>query len=141
MPDCTVTLGNVTLVSLSDGHGGGAATDVFPDSSMDVWRSEYAELLDENGHIRLRYGSMAVRSSGKLVIVDTGLQAPDGTLLKQMDERGVDRVAVDIVLLTHLHADHVGWNMSDGQPTFPKARYLVPRADWDYWTQPAVLEN
>jgi len=141
MPDYTATVGNVTLVSLSDGHGGGAATDVFPDSSMDVWRSEYAELLDANGHIRLRYGSLAVRSGGKLVIVDTGLQAPDGTLLTQMAQKGVDREAVDIVVLTHLHPDHVGWNMRDSQPTFPRARYLVPKDDWDYWTQRSVLES
>ena len=140
MPDYTATVGNVTLVSLSDGHGGGVPTDIFPDSSMDVRRSEYAELLDESGHIRFRYGSIAVRSGGKLIVVDTGLQAPGGTLLRQMDQKGVDREAVDLVVLTHLHPDHVGWNMSQGQPTFPRARYLVPRADWDYWTQPSVLE-
>lgn len=141
MPDYTATVGSVTLVALTDGHGGGAATDVFPESSMDVWRSEYAELLNESGHISLRYGSLTVRSGGKLIIVDTGLQAPDGTLLRQMDQKRVDREAVDLVVLTHLHPDHVGWNMSDGRPTFPRARYLVPRNDWDYWTQPSVLES
>jgi glyoxylase-like metal-dependent hydrolase (beta-lactamase superfamily II) len=141
MADYSATVGNVTLVSLTDGHGGGAPTDVFPDSSIKVWRSEYADLLDESGGIRLRYGSLAVRSGGKLVIVDTGLQAPDGTLLRQMDQKGVDREAVDLVVLTHLHPDHVGWNMSDGRPTFPRARYLVPRDDWDYWSQPSVLKD
>ena len=43
------------------------------------------------------------------------------------------------MVFTHLHPDHVGWNLTNGQPTFPRARYLVPRKDWDYWTQPSVL--
>ena len=51
---------------------------------------------------------MAVRSSGKLIIVDTGLQAEDGTLLDDMEKKGVDREAVDLVVFTHLHPDHVG---------------------------------
>ena len=33
----------------------------------------------------------------------------------------------------------MGWNLTNRRPTFPKARYLVPRKDWDYWTQPSVL--
>ena len=81
---------------------------------------------------------MAVRSSGRLILVDTGLQAPDGTLLEDMRRKGVDREAVDIVVMTHLHGDHVGWNLTDGKPTFPRARYLVSRSDWEYWTRPEV---
>jgi glyoxylase-like metal-dependent hydrolase (beta-lactamase superfamily II) len=41
------------------------------------------------------------------------------------------------VVCTHLHVDHVGWNtlLEDGKwvPTFPKARYLIGRAEWDHW--------
>ncbi len=44
---------------------------------------------------------------------------------------------IDIVMCTHLHVDHVGWNtrLENGRwvPTFPKARYLFSRADRDYW--------
>ena len=43
--------------------------------------------------------------------------------------------------MTHIHPDHVGWNLSDGSPTFPNARYLVTRTDWDHWTQPEVREQ
>jgi glyoxylase-like metal-dependent hydrolase (beta-lactamase superfamily II) len=35
----------------------------------------------------------------------------------------------------------VGWNLSSGKPTFPKARYIAPRRDFEYWTQPEVLEK
>jgi glyoxylase-like metal-dependent hydrolase (beta-lactamase superfamily II) len=50
---------------------------------------------------------------------------------------GFDPVGVDVVINTHLHFDHVGWNtMADGDawvPTFPNARYLVPEADYRYF--------
>jgi glyoxylase-like metal-dependent hydrolase (beta-lactamase superfamily II) len=44
---------------------------------------------------------------------------------------------IDYVLCTHLHADHVGWNtrLLDGRwaPTFPNARYLFARQEWEHW--------
>lgn len=141
MADFTATVGNVELVSLTDGLGEMDPTQVFPASSIDVWKNEYADLLDSNNNIQPRFGTTAVRSGGKLIIVDTGLHAPDGTLLDDMRSKGVDRDAVDLVVLTHLHPDHIGWNLTDGKPTFPNARYMVSKADWDYWTQPSVLEN
>ena len=141
MPEFRAKVGNVELVSLVDGQGEGPPTGVFPDSTIEQWRAEYPELLDSNENIHPRYGSLAVRSGGRLIIVDTGMREPDGTLLKDMEQKGVDREAVDIVVISHLHPDHVGWNLTDGSPTFPKARYLVPRVDWDHWTQPSVLPD
>ncbi len=113
-------------------------TEAFPASDMDIWRSEYSDLLDGAGQIHPRFGSFAVRSGGKLILVDTGLGGPDGKLLNDLEANGVEREAVDLVVLTHIHPDHVGWNLSDGSPTFPNARYLVTKTDWDHWTQPEV---
>ena len=141
MPEYKATVGNVELVSLLDGQAEGPPTGVFPASTIEQWRAEYPELLDANENIHPRFASVAVRSGGRLIIVDTGMRAPDGTLLKEMELKGVDREAVDIVVMSHLHPDHVGWNLTDGGPTFPKARYLVPRKDWDHWTQPSVLSD
>jgi glyoxylase-like metal-dependent hydrolase (beta-lactamase superfamily II) len=133
-----VVVGNIEIVSVSDGQGDMSPAEVFPTSDIDVWRSEYGDLLDEEGLIHPRFGSFAFNSVGKMVLVDTGLGGTDGTLLAQLSESGVERDSVDLVVLTHIHPDHVGWNMSDGTPTFPNARYLVSRTDWDYWTQAEV---
>ena len=141
MADYRKTVGNVELVSLTDDHGAGPATVVFPASTMETWRAEYPELLDADEFIHPRYGSVAVRSDGRLVVVDTGGGPPTGALLDEMRRKGVDREAVDVVVTTHLHPDHVGWNLTDGALTFPNARYLVPKQDWDYWTGPGVLEE
>ena len=51
----------------------------------------------------------------------------------------MNRDEVDLVVLTYLHGDHIGGNLIDGRPAFPNARYLVSRADWDYWIAPNVL--
>jgi glyoxylase-like metal-dependent hydrolase (beta-lactamase superfamily II) len=135
------SIGSVELVSLTDGQGGGRPTTIFPTSDAAVWRKEFPELLDDRGLIHPRYGSVALRSEGKLIVVDTGAGPPDGRLLDEMAAKGVDREAVDLVVITHLHGDHIGGNLIDGRPVFPKARYLVSRADWDYWTGPDVLNR
>ncbi len=140
MAEYRATVGAVELISLTDGQGEGPATGVFPASTIEQWRDEYPELLDGE-LIHPRFGVVALRSSGRLVVVDTGMNGPDGRLLTDMAAKGVDREAVDLVVTTHLHPDHVGWNLTDGRPTFPNARYLVPRSDWEHWTSPGVIED
>ena len=137
MPDHTTTLGNVELISLSDGSPMRSPLAPFPDTTIEQWR-EFPGLLDSNDQYMTRYGTVAVRSEGKLIVVDTGLQDADGTLMDDMKAKRIDPAAVDLVVFTHLHPDHVGWNLTDGRPNFPNARYLAPRKDWDYWTQPEV---
>ena len=118
----SVTVGNVELVSVSDGFPIRSPMMPFPDTTIEQWR-EFPGLVDDNDQVSSRYGSLVVRSGGKLILVDTGLQAADGILLEDMKNKGVDREEVDLVVFTHLHPDHVGWNLVDGKPTFPKARY------------------
>jgi glyoxylase-like metal-dependent hydrolase (beta-lactamase superfamily II) len=64
----------------------------------------------------------------------TNLQNP---YLQDLAKIGLAPEDIDYVILTHLHVDHVGWctRLVNGQwmPTFPNARYLVTRAEWDYW--------
>jgi glyoxylase-like metal-dependent hydrolase (beta-lactamase superfamily II) len=94
--------------------------------------------------------SFIVESEGKRIIVDTCVgndktrQHPpfnhlQGMFLTQLAEAGFPAESIDTVLCTHLHVDHVGWNtrLVDGQwiPTFPNARYLFGRIEWEYWHQ------
>ena len=141
MPGYSARVGNVELVSLTDGEGAGPPTAVFAASTIEQWREDYPDLLDANEMIHPRYGSLAIRSAGKLIVVDTGLNGPDGKLLDEMSQKGVDSAAVDLVVLSHLHPDHVGWNLTDGSPTFPNARYIVSRTDYEFWTSPELANS
>ena len=75
-------------------------------------------------------------------MVDTGLgpgphaaqNGVEGKLLANLAAVGVQPSDVDGVINTHIHPDHVGWNIVDGKPTFSRARYTVSRVDWEHWT-------
>jgi len=89
-----------------------------------------------------------VRVAGKIIVVDTCVgdckerQRPmfhqqRRDWLGRLAALGLSPEAVDYVVCTHFHVDHVGWNtrLEDGRwvPTFPRARYLFTRQEWDYW--------
>ncbi|MQF70081.1 MBL fold metallo-hydrolase [SAR202 cluster bacterium AD-804-J14_MRT_500m] len=138
MQKYSISIGSAELISVSDGFPRSSPIESFPNTSIDQWQ-EFPDLLDKNQQITSRYGSVVIRSQEKLILVDTGLQADDGVLLDDMMRKGVDCSQIDVVVFTHLHPDHVGWNLTNDKPNFPNARYLVPKADWSYWTEPTIL--
>ena len=79
MHSYSLRVGNFELVSLADGAIRPAPTNVFPDTDISDWKSEFPCLLDNDDNSSLRLGTLAVRSNGKLLIVDTGMQNPDGS--------------------------------------------------------------
>jgi glyoxylase-like metal-dependent hydrolase (beta-lactamase superfamily II) len=58
---------------------------------------------------------------------------PDGHLCALLPGAGYQAADVDVVVLTHGHPDHIGGLMTDGQPTFPNARYVFGAAEFDFW--------
>jgi glyoxylase-like metal-dependent hydrolase (beta-lactamase superfamily II) len=98
---------------------------------------------------RIAVQSWVVEVDGLTVVVDTGVgndrQRPhmppldhlNTAFLAAWDSAGIDRGAVDVVINTHIHSDHVGWNTTlDNDiwaPTFPNARYLAAAADYRYF--------
>ncbi|MEP6811580.1 MAG: MBL fold metallo-hydrolase [Actinomycetota bacterium] len=100
--------------------------------------------VDDDAAWYLPFLSYLVRHDDHTVVVDTGVGSPNsddpflperqGRLPAELARAGVDRADVALVVLTHLHVDHVGWNMADGAPFFPNARYVAHRADFDWIT-------
>jgi glyoxylase-like metal-dependent hydrolase (beta-lactamase superfamily II) len=106
-------------------------------------------LLDAQGEMRMHIQTYVIRTPQHTILVDTGVgnnkprpQRPawdryQGTYLDDLARLGVQPEAVDVVICTHLHIDHVGWNTQfiDGKwvPTFPHARYLFVGDEWEYW--------
>ena len=151
MTNAPLTIGNVTIVPLLDAQAEGGCRTLFPDVPDDAW-DPYREGLVHNGQrIPVPISSFLVRTSGKTVLVDTGIGAknrpmfPQGRLPDAIAEAGVQIDEIDVVLATHIHVDHVGWHTTerDGAfvPTFPRAVHVFNRAEWDYWTDPAVANS
>ncbi|MFF3653116.1 MBL fold metallo-hydrolase [Streptomyces sp. NPDC002181] len=97
---------------------------------------------------RLASHGFAVEAGGLRIVVDTGIgnakpranpawNGLDTDFLQRLAAAGFPPESVDLVITTHLHTDHVGWNTrlagEDWVPTFPNARYLTSRTEWDHW--------
>ncbi|OBH08667.1 MBL fold metallo-hydrolase [Mycobacterium sp. E3247] len=129
-------------------------TRFFPHTPASGWRDN-ADLLvpdffdpsTDQWHIAIQ--SWVIEVDGLTVVVDTGvgndrprphmppLDHLNTDFLAALRSAGVDRAAVDVVVNTHIHSDHVGWNtMLDNDtwvPTFPNARYLLPAKDFHFF--------
>jgi glyoxylase-like metal-dependent hydrolase (beta-lactamase superfamily II) len=120
------------------------------------WLQPY--FLQDDNQIKISFHSLVVESMGKIIVVDTCIGehgdpfAPGKPVvhgfLDELSAAGFPRESVDVVLCTHLHYDHVGWNtmLVNGEwvPTFPKARYLFATKEYEHWqreSHEAVVSN
>lgn len=136
------TLGNVEIISISDASPQMQAASVFPNVTAEQW-SKYPDAVSADGKMAGNFGVFVLRSGGQNILVDTGIGPGfPGTLPDKLRENGLNPGDINIVALTHLHGDHIGWNIAeDGKPRFTNAKYLVPKADWDFFTTPDQLER
>ena len=151
----TTRVGNAEIVALSDGRIRFAPSDFFPTVSAAAWEPYRADLTPQ-GDMVMNLGCFTIRSEGKTILIDTGLGSESSGLATleyarlpgDMQAKGVSAADVDIVGITHLHVDHVGWNFvydeqggdadAAGAPMFPNARYWVSNADWRVFTRGAL---
>jgi glyoxylase-like metal-dependent hydrolase (beta-lactamase superfamily II) len=129
--------------------------EILPDTPAEVWEAGRSWLSPDfwdpgTGAYVVAVQTWVLRSSGRTILIDTGVgndrDRPQNPQFSQLHTDFLDRLAaagvrpedVDVVVNTHLHSDHVGWNTrleaDIWVPTFPNATYLLPRADHDYFT-------
>ena len=150
MPENKLTIGNVEITSLSDGLLEFDLCNFFPAIPSEDWHGLEHHLTAE-GNLRMNLASFVIRSEGRTIIVDTGMGpkvTPEeawGELLDDFAAHGLTVDEVDMVMMTHAHLDHIGWNLTsrDGNyvPTFPNARYYVSALDWEACHDPALIED
>ena len=149
----TLTIGNVTVLSLSDGHMDGAVRDMYGDEVTRTWGCGCVS-PEAEPEFSTNLGSFLIRSGGQTIMVDTGMGDVEaegvggewGGLFDEMKANKVDAGDVDMVFMTHLHFDHTGWNVSRNgdAPTvlFPKARYVAHEIDWEFFrNEPEAKEK
>jgi glyoxylase-like metal-dependent hydrolase (beta-lactamase superfamily II) len=116
----------------------------------------YPHFVNEQDELLLSIHALLVEAPGRRVVVDTCIgndkprHALDGQplatpFLERLAEAGCSRDDVDTVVCTHMHVDHVGWNTmrENGRwvPTFPKARYLLGKTEFDHWNAEGDAEQ
>ncbi|GAA2103073.1 MBL fold metallo-hydrolase [Streptomyces albiaxialis] len=151
-----IVLGDVTVTRVMEYTGpvGMRPDEFFPGSPGEAWKKHAdwlaPDFLDPDSGICVSaLQTWVLRSEGRTILVDTGAgnhkerpYAPVWSHLRtdflgNLARAGVRPEDVDLVINTHLHIDHVGWNtyLDDRTwvPTFPNATYLLPRADFTFW--------
>ena len=144
------TLGDFELTIVSDGTyflDGGAFFGVVPKT---MWSKKVTP--DEQNRLDAGLNSLLVRTGKKNILIETGIgnKLPEkmvqiykqpAKLLDNLHTAGVAPEEIDIVINTHLHFDHCGWNTvrHDGKiaPTFPRAKYYAPEGEWQYARHPS----
>ena len=161
MPEARLTVGNVEILSLNDNEATLPLSDVFPEVPAEAW-APYQERYPagfSGDHLLAHFECYLIRSEGQTILVDTGLGGAatnphsieamvggsEGRLMRELESVGVNAADINTVFFSHLHFDHVGWNITheSGGPsraTFPNARYVAHRADWEVFQRPEVLE-
>jgi glyoxylase-like metal-dependent hydrolase (beta-lactamase superfamily II) len=94
----------------------------------------------------ISFTALLVNTGAKLVLIDTGTagQIADtaGSLLDNFKGAGIDPKAVDTILISHFHPDHIdGIKTKDGAKIFPNAEIAVPELEWDFWMNDANMSK
>ena len=146
-----LTLGDFELSVFSDGTyplDGGAFFGVVPKV---MWSRKVT--ADDKNYVTAGLNSLLIRTGKQTVLVETGMgnklsermikfYGQPAKLLENLNTSGVSPENVDIVINSHLHFDHCGWNTVRDQngkvvPTFPRAHYYAPEGEWQYARRPS----
>lgn len=108
-------------------------------------------VLSPGGDLNLSFNSFVIESPDYVCLIDCGIgnhkvradrpawHRRKGDFVSRLRSHGIEVSDVDIVINTHLHADHVGWNTTlagdEWKPTFPNARYFVSRVELEFWEE------
>ena len=145
------SLGDFEFSVFSDGTyplDGGAFFGVIPK----VMWSKKVE-ADERNYVTTGLNSLLIRTGNQTVLVETGMgnklsdrmkkfYGQPAKLLENLSAAGIAPDEIDIVVNSHLHFDHCGWNTvydKNGKivPTFPRAKYYAPEGEWQYARKPS----
>jgi glyoxylase-like metal-dependent hydrolase (beta-lactamase superfamily II) len=146
-------IGDISVHRVVESEGAFAPLDFLLPEVPDALLEEHAWLrpafVDHEGRVMMSFHSYVLRTSRHTILVDgcvgNGKERPlrpqwhrqESDFLARLAAAGVAPEQIDFVLCTHLHADHVGWNTRrrDGEwvPTFPRARYLFVRCEYEHW--------
>lgn len=145
-------IGDVTVTKIVEMETVGGAAWILPDALPGAVRDIdwlKPDFMDDSGELKFSVHALVIDTPSRRIVVDTCVgnekeRMPyrdwhqlQTSFLQDFTAAGFTPNSIDNVLCTHLHVDHVGWNtmLVDGEwvPTFPGARYLIARDEFEYW--------
>jgi glyoxylase-like metal-dependent hydrolase (beta-lactamase superfamily II) len=151
MGNLSWTIGDTTITRVLENESALPPEGLLPDATPEALAPHRDWLtpgfLDAEGNFVLSVHALVIEAPGRRILVDTcmgdqkvpgfEMLRPNPRFLDDLAAAGFPRESIDTVLCTHLHFDHVGWNtIPEGGrrvPTFPAARYLFARVEWEHW--------
>ncbi len=144
-------IGNVKVTRVVEMEVAGGTKFILPDATRDAcldydWMQPH--FMDDAGNLIMSIHALVVDTGEQRIVVDTCIgndkqrNIPAWSnlqtrFLEDLAAAGYPRESIDMVMCTHLHVDHVGWNTmlvdDTWVPTFPNARYLIAEKEWTYW--------
>ncbi len=153
-------IGDVTVTKVVELETTGGSRFILPDASPEAVRPIswlIPHFADEMGKLKMSIHALIVETPSLTIMVDTclgndkqGRRVPtwnerQGRFLADIAAAGYPEDRIDVVMCTHLHVDHVGWNtkLVEGKwvPTFPKARYVFGRKEFEHWSTQREAEH
>jgi glyoxylase-like metal-dependent hydrolase (beta-lactamase superfamily II) len=149
-------LGEFELLALSDGTFALDGGQIFGVVPKPLWEKRIP--ADTRNRVRLALTCLLVRTGRHNVLIETGIGDKfepkfadiygvehSTTLPAELRKHGLATEDIDIVINSHLHFDHCGWNTRRAGekvvPTFPRARYYVQRGEWEHAHQPTERDR
>ena len=150
-------VGKVKITKVVELETVGSTRFILPQASRDEiqklpWLIPH--FATDEGRLKMSIHSLIVETDKRRIVVDTGLgndkqgrgvptwNNRNEPFLEKLTAAGYPPDSIDMVLCTHLHVDHVGWNtkLAGGRwvPTFANARYVFGRSEYDYWRDHSV---
>jgi glyoxylase-like metal-dependent hydrolase (beta-lactamase superfamily II) len=144
-------VGSIEVTVVTDGARTGPLTDAYIRNAK---KDEVADALDASfmgrNAVTSQFTPVVVNTGGKLVVIDTGWgeaqlgpsKGAIGQFNTNLAAAGIDRNAVDTVIISHCHGDHLnGLLTADNKLAFPNAEILMPATDWRFWTDPGTASR
>lgn len=143
-------IGDVEVIRIAEACDPFPVSMILPGASLEAMTPHLPWLqphfVDAEGRLLLSVHGLVIKSRGTTIMVDTCVgphaleehgQRPTNAFFENLESAGLSPEDIDVVLCTHMHFDHVGWNtMRVGDawvPTFKNARYLFSRDEWEHW--------
>ena len=126
------------------------AEDHVINIKKDLVNAALAEVFMEKGMMTTPYNPVAINTGGKLCVIDTGTgnanykksNGVGGQFVSNLAAAGIDRNAVDTVIISHFHGDHInGLLMADNSVAFPNAEIVVPAVEQKFWMDDSEMSR